>query len=94
MEKIKTPVEVEYDNEDGMWTIWECGERGFANFYIEEEAREAAALINGYSRIVAFIEAHAVAGDDPEAQAILDLIRPPAKDTAQMDLPMPIKEDV
>jgi hypothetical protein len=49
---------------------------------LSDEALENGAI----HRMVAFIEAHAVAGDDPEAQAILDLIRPVPKDAAQTTL--------
>ena len=45
---------------------------------------DKALALSVIDRMIAFIEAQAVAGNDPEAQSILDMIRPAPKDATQM----------
>jgi hypothetical protein len=89
MEKIKFPVRAVEEIKDAFmgWAVVDANYQYIADDLYEWQARlieEAINMSSHMERIVTFIEAHAVAGDDPEAQAILDLIRPSPKDTAQM----------
>lgn len=97
MEKIKMPVRAIEEIEDAVmgWAVVDVDYTYIADDLYDWQAELIERTVNAYphiERMIAFIEAHAVGGNDPEAQAILDLIRPAPKDTAQMELVMPEKE--